>query len=292
MEKSAKFNLVRFGLLVSAFLLLVSCGNSRKTYVLTGRIISKLSSKQLLIVNNDDIPGFMPAMTMPYEVKDPDGFAQVQPEDVIRAEVVVEKPNQFYLEHLMVTGRSGAGSSPAGAARHVLMIGEKAPDIPLLNQDGKTVRFSQFKGKPVLLTFIYTRCPFPDFCPRLSGNFAEIYKQAATNAALTNAHLLSISFDPEHDRPKVLRDYGFSVAHTHESALFNRWEFAAPKAKDLPSIADFFALTLKPEGGMITHNLSTAVIGPDGKIVKWYHGSDWQPSDLIKDATAASAKKE
>ena len=112
MEKSAKSNLVRFGFLLSAFLLLVSCGNSRKTYVLTGRIISKLSSKQLLIINNDDIPGFMPAMTMPYEVKDPDGFAQVQPEDVIRAEVVVEKPNQFYLEHLMVTGRSGAGSSP------------------------------------------------------------------------------------------------------------------------------------------------------------------------------------
>jgi protein SCO1/2 len=102
---------------------------------------------------------------------------------------------------------------------------------------------------------------------------------------------LSVSFDPEHDTPKVLRDYGFSVAHTHEPALFSRWEFAAPPAADLPRISDFFALTIKPEGGMITHNLSTAVIGPDGRIVKWYHGSDWQPSDLIKDAAGARAPR-
>ncbi|PYX51455.1 MAG: redoxin, partial [Acidobacteria bacterium] len=88
-----------------------------------------------------------------------------------------------------------------------------------------------------------------------------------------------------------LRDYGFSVAHTHAPALFNRWEFAAPKTADLLNIANFFGLTVKSEGGLITHNLSTAVIGPDGKIVNWYHGSDWQPSDLIKDATAASASR-
>jgi protein SCO1/2 len=102
---------------------------------------------------------------------------------------------------------------------------------------------------------------------------------------------LSISFDPDHDAPKVLRDYGYSVAHTHEPALFSRWEFAAPTTSELPRVADFFALTIKPEGGMITHSLSTAVIGPDGKIVKWYHGSDWQPSDLIKDAGDASTQR-
>jgi protein SCO1/2 len=75
------------------------------------------------------------------------------------------------------------------------------------------------------------------------------------------------------------------VAHTSEPTLFNQWEFAAPLPRDLPHVADFFALTIQPQGETITHNLSTAVIGPDGKIVTWYHGSDWQPSDLIKDAT-------
>jgi protein SCO1/2 len=125
----------------------------------------------------------------------------------------------------------------------------------------------------------------------MSNNFAQIYKQMAGNPALAKAQLLSVSFDPEHDTPKVLRDYGFSMAHTQDAALFNSWQFAAPKPADLPKIADFFALTVKPEGGVITHNLSTAVIGPDGKIVKWYHGSDWQVSDLIRDAGEAAAPK-
>jgi protein SCO1/2 len=165
--------------------------------------------------------------------------------------------------------------------------GEEVPDFSFTNQSGKHISLKQYRGNVLLVTFIYTRCPFPDFCPRVSSNFAEIYKQLGAAPALTGAHLLSISFDPEHDTPKVLRDYGYSVAHVRDPALFGRWEFAAPGAADLPRLADFFALTVKPEGGLITHNLSTAVIGPNGKIVKWYHGSDWQPSDLIKEATQA-----
>jgi protein SCO1/2 len=170
--------------------------------------------------------------------------------------------------------------------------GEDVPDFLFTNQSGKRISVKQYRGKVLLVTFIYTRCPFPDFCPRVSGNFAEIYKQIGTNPALAGTHLLSISFDPEHDTAKVLRDYGFSTAHTHEAALFSRWEFAAPSAPDLPKIADFFALTVKPENGLITHNLSTAVISPDGKIAKWYYGSEWQVSDLIKDATDARVQKQ
>jgi protein SCO1/2 len=169
--------------------------------------------------------------------------------------------------------------------------GEDVPDFRFTNQSGKRISVKQYLGKVLIVTFIYTRCPFSDFCPRMSGNFAEIYKQVATNPALASTHLLSVSFDPEHDTPKVLRDYGFSVAHTRDAALFSRWEFAAPSAADLPKIADFFALTVKPENGLITHNLSTAVISPEGKIAKWYHGSEWQVSDLIKDATDARVQK-
>jgi len=110
-------------------------------------------------------------------------------------------------------------------------------------------------------------------------------------AAFCATQLLSISFDPEHDSPKVLRDYAHNVAHTQDVALFSRWQFATPSSADLPKIANFFALTVKPEGGLITHNLSTAVIGPDGKIVKWYHGGDWQPSDLIKDVASSAPTK-
>jgi protein SCO1/2 len=209
MMKMAKSRLARFGLTACAFLLLVSCRSSRKTCVLTGRVITKQPATQQLIIDNDDIPGFMGAMTMPYAVKDPDGFERVQPSDLIRADVVVEQPNQFHLEHLVVTGKSAAGASPEGPTRHVLMIGDKAPDVPLVNQDGKTLRFSQLKGKAVLLTFIYTRCPFPDYCPLLSRQFAAIQKELAKSPEdYKRTHLISVSLDPNYDKPPILRTYG------------------------------------------------------------------------------------
>lgn len=273
--------------------------SAQKRYPFTGRIVSVDSQAQSAIIDGDAIPGFMDAMAMPYKIKPAATLNHLIPGDSVSAEVVVvssgakndDAAPEYWLENVKVIAHIDPSHAPGASSLHMPAPGEEVPDFSFTNQSGKLISLKQYRGKVLFVTFIYTRCPFPDFCPRLSGNFAEIYKQAATNAALTNAHLLSISFDPEHDRPKVLRDYGFSVAHTHESALFNRWEFAAPRLADLPRLADFFALTIQPEGGTITHNLSTVVIGPDGKIVKWYHGGDWQPSDLIKDATAGSIPK-
>ena len=172
---------------------------------------------------------------------------------------------EYWLENVKTIAHVDAVPAAGANTLHMPTPGEDVPDFAFTNQGGKRISLKQYRGHVLLVTFIYTRCPFPDFCPRMSSNFAEIYKQVTTDPALAGTHLLSISFDPEHDTPKVLRDYGYSVAHTHEAALFSRWEFAAPSAADLPGIADFFALTIKPEGGVITHNLSTAVIGPDGK---------------------------
>jgi protein SCO1 len=273
--------------------------SAQKRYPFTGRIVSVDSQAQSAIIDGDAIPGFMDAMAMPYKIKPAATLNHLIPGDSVSAEVVVvssgakndDAAPDYWLENVKVIAHIDPSHAPGASSLHMPAPGEEVPDFSFTNQSGKLISLKQYRGKVLFVTFIYTRCPFPDFCPRMSGNFAEIYKQAATNAALTNAHLLSISFDPEHDRPKVLRDYGFSVAHTHESALFNRWEFAAPRLADLPRLADFFALTIQPEGGTITHNLSTVVIDPDGKIVKWYHGGDWQPSDLIKDATAGSVPK-
>ena len=273
--------------------------SAQKRYPFTGRIVSVDSQAQSAIIDGDAIPGFMDAMAMPYKIKPAATLNHLIPGDSVSAEVVVvssgakndDAAPDYWLENVKVIAHIDPSHAPGTSSLHMPAPGEEVPDFSFTNQSGELISLKQYRGKVLFVTFIYTRCPFPDFCPRMSGNFAEIYKQAATNAALTNAHLFSISFDPEHDRPKVLRDYGFSVAHTHESALFNRWEFAAPRLADLPRLADFFALTIQPEGGTITHNLSTVVIGPDGKIVKWYHGGDWQPSDLIKDATAGSVPK-
>jgi protein SCO1/2 len=299
---TASFRRVLFGLAFCSSLLLVSCHKSQpkvtKRYSFTGRIVSIDIQNQSAIIDGDKIPGFMDAMAMDYKIKPPTILNQLSPGDSIAAELVQTQPDEdenaapinYWLENVTVTAHAKKSPAASSSAMHMPAPGETVPDFVFTNQDGKRISLKQYRGKTLLITFIYTRCPFPDFCPRVSSNFAEIYKQLATNSSGADTHLLSISFDPEHDTPKVLRDYGFSVAHTREPALFSRWEFAAPSADDLPRIADFFALTVKPEGGLITHNLSTAVIGPDGKIVNWYHGSDWQVSDLIKDATLARNK--
>jgi protein SCO1/2 len=275
-----------------------SKGQATKRYHFTGKVESIESQSGSAFIYGDDIPGYMDSMGMSYKIKPVASLAQLSIGDLISADVVVVEADpkdlnaepDYWLENVKVTGHAKAPPAAAPNALHMPAPGEAVPDFAFTNQDNRRITFSQYRGKVLLVTFIYTRCPFPDFCPRVSGNFDEIYKQLGSNPALSDTYLLSLSFDPEHDTPKVLRGYGFSVAHTHDSALFHRWDFATPSLADLPKIADFFALTVKPEGGLITHNLSTAVIGPDGKIVKWYHGSDWQASDLIKDATEAHAK--
>jgi len=287
-------------LLVASAFFLSSCHSSgtsaAKRYPFTGRVVSIDNQAQSAIIDGDAVPGFMEAMAMAYKVKPAATLNHLLPGDSISAEVVVVRKNydaplDYWLENVKVIRHIDPSHAAGANSPHVPVPGEDVPDFSFINQSGKRISLKQYRGKVLLITFIYTRCPFPDFCPRVSSNFTEIYQQLDGNPVLANTHLLSISFDPEHDTPKILRDYGFSVSHTREPALFSRWEFAAPRAADLPQIADFFALTLKPEGGAITHNLSTAVIGPDGKIVKWYHGNDWQPSDLIKDAASAHEAK-
>jgi len=241
----------------------------------------------------------MEPMVMTYKIKPASTLKQLFPGDSVSAEIVVVEhdprdenaDSDYWLENVKVTGHSAQPPASGPKAFHIPSPGEEVPDFAFTNQDGKHISLHQFRGKVLMVTFIYTRCPFPDFCPRMSSNFAQIYKKVSSDTSLADTQLLSVSFDPKHDTPRVLREYGFSVAHTHDATLFRRWEFAAPKPDELSKVADFFALTVKPEGGMITHNLSTAVIGPDGKIVNWYHGGDWQVSDLIKDAAGARAAK-
>jgi protein SCO1/2 len=283
-------------LFVAASLSFFSChGPTAKRYPFTGRVVSIDSRTQSTVIDGDAVPGFMEAMLMPYKVKPAATLNHLLPGDSISADVVVVRKNDeapdYWLENVIFIRHNDTPQAAGANSVHMPAPGEEVPDFSFTNQSGKHISLKQYRGKILLVTFIYTRCPFPDFCPRVSSNFAEIYKELGANPALADTHLLSISFDPEHDTPKVLRDYGFSVAHTHEPALFSRWEFAAPRAADLLNVAGFFALTVKPEAGSITHNLSTAVIDPDGKIVKWYHGNDWRPSDLIKDVASAHGAK-
>jgi protein SCO1 len=259
-----------------------------KRYALTGTIVSIDRQAGTANIHNEPIKGFMDPMVMPYTIKPPSALGQLQPGDSITADVIVE-PDKYWLENVKVTAHARTPAAKPTATIHIPSQGEEVPDFKLVNQNGKRISLHQYHGETLLLTLIYTRCPFPDFCPRVSHEFAAIDREVRANPArYGKTHLLSISFDPVHDSPKVLREYGFSCAESKDPALFTHWEFSAIPQAELAEFADYFALTYKEEGGLITHSLSTAVIAPDGKMFKWYHGADWQASDLLEDIAAAS----
>jgi protein SCO1/2 len=270
--------------LASFFLLAALCGcqSSPTTYTLTGRVISKHPDQQQLIIDNDNIPGFMAAMTMPYDVKDPAGFQKVQPADVIRAVVVVGPNNQFWLEHLEVTGKAAARPASDASPRRVLMVGDKVPDVPMVNQDGKTMLFSQLKGKLLLLTFIYTRCPFPDYCPLISRQFSTIQNELGNNPVeFQNTHLISVSLDPDFDKPAVLREYGLKYMD-HNPAGFKHWDFVSTSAADLQVLTKEFGLDYSAQdNGQLSHTLNTILIARDGTVAEVWPGNEWRPPEIL-----------
>ena len=151
--------------------------------------------------------------------------------------------------------------------------GDAVPDFTLRNQDGRLVRLGQFRGKVLLVTFIYTRCPFADFCPKMSSNFAEIDKGlAADKSFYGRTHLLSVSFDPEYDTPKVLRSYGGAHTGRFTDEDFAHWDFAAPSVAELTQVEQWFDVGVTGtsiDPGSIQHSLSTVLIGKDGKVIAW-----------------------
>src|ERR1700728_682024 len=280
--------------LSTLFTLCAACSHNppqtaAKRYPFKGKVISVDKNAGTANIDNEPIAGFMDAMIMPYTSKPTFTLDHLQPGDTIAADVVVQAAdNKYWLENVKVIGHSETPAAKPTATMHIPAPGDDVPDFHLINQNGKRISLHQYRGQTLLLTLIYTRCPFPDFCPRVSHEFTAIDHQLRADPAhYGKTHLLSISFDPANDTPKVLRAYGFSCARSKDPALFTHWEFSAIPAEELPDFANYFALTHKEEGGQITHSLSTAVISPDGKIFKWYHGADWQASDLLQDIAAA-----
>ena len=257
-----------------------------KRYHLVGRVVSVDQQQASLNVDGEEIPGFMAAMTMPYPVHDTKALAALVPGDEITADVVVTKDGA-YLENIVVTKKTQPGAAkPSGASSHAPKQGEKVPDFEVIDQDGKPIRLSAFRGDVLLVTFVYTRCPFPDFCPLVSRNFAQVYAQLRRNPAIDSArvHLLTLSFDSSHDTPAVMKKYAHTFDETTGGNPFDRWGFATVPKKQLADVADFFGLYYNFSRDQITHSLSTTVINPDGTVYKWYEDSNWKPADLIDDA--------
>ncbi len=257
-----------------------------KIYHLRGKVVSTDAAKGEVTVNHEAIPGFMEAMTMPYKLKDASILGELHPGDGITADLLVSQDPDadVLLDHIVVVAQAKPDYRPA-VSYHVPVPGDAVPDFKLRNQDGRPIHLGQFHGKSLVITFIYTRCPLPEFCPRVTRNFASLDKLLAANPALyAKTHLLSVSFDPEHDTPERLRAYGATYIGSDAKNAFAHWDFAVPQKPVLTEMAKFFDLGMTNNAdSTITHTLSTTLIGPDGKVVRFYPGNEWTPEQVLAD---------
>jgi protein SCO1/2 len=271
-----------------------SSAQNFKTYKLRGKVVATNSASGEVTLNHEAIPGFMDAMTMPYKLKDASILSELHPGDMITADVLVSQDPDadVLLDHIVVVAQGKPDYRPT-VSYHVPTQGDAVPDFKLRNQDGKPIRLAQFKGKALLVTFIYTRCPRPDFCPRVTRNFAQVNKElAATPGIYAKTHLLSVSFDPEHDTPERLRAYGEQYIGSGAAGAFAHWDFAVPDKPVLKEMAQFFDVGISSGADdTITHTLSTTLIGPDGRVVKFYPGNEWTAEQVAADVKETVAGK-
>ena len=251
--------------------------SNAKHYDIEGTVVSVDAAAKEITIAHKAIPGYMDAMTMPYKIKQDWPLKVAKPGDLLRGDLVVTDDSSV-IDNLSLT--QGSPNAPSAAGSHLPQAGTEVPDFTFVNQDGKKVKLSSLKGGPVLLTFIYTRCPLPDYCIRMSNNFGEVAKRLKGNPAVwKKAHLLSVSFDPEFDKPSVLKTYGKSYAGSIDPK-FEHWQFVTGTPEEIKKAADFFGLVYDPQNGQYIHSLRTALIGADGKVIEVVHGNEWKPEDM------------
>jgi protein SCO1/2 len=258
----------------------VSGGERR--YPIEGQVVAVDPAMHTLTLDHRDIPGYMTAMTMSFTVRDGWVFNVVHPGDVVQATLVVD--HDSVLENVAVTQSRSAADLSSTSPMHLPQRGEAVPDFALVDQNGRPIHLGQFRGEPLLVTFIYSRCPVPDYCIRMSNNFAEVARtvQKSGPGAFAKLQMLSVTIDPGFDDPKVLRDYGKNYAADVDPKL-KHWTFATGSPEQIRQTAEFFGLSYASQSGQIIHNLRTALVDADGKIHELYSGNRWKPAEVAQE---------
>ena len=292
-----KFVFITITLLLS--LTAYNCGGAKpqaqvRRFDLKGKIVSFDKGQQQIIIAHEDIPGLMEAMTMPFTLRDADAYDVMKASDEIQATLVVENgSSRFWLENPVITQViSGDKTTANEITSSEPQPGAEVPDFSLVNQDNKPVGLENYRGQFLLVTFIYTRCPLPDYCTLMSNNFAEINRTIQNDRSLQGkVQLLSVSVDPERDTPQVLRSYGAAHTENYSTEKFATWEFLTGKPNEVKKLATFFGLSYTPDGDQIIHSLRTALVSPEGKFLKMYRGNEWKPSAVIADVQSELDKR-
>ena len=249
------------------------------TYQTRGLVLRVEPASRTLTVSHDPIIGYMEAMVMPFQVRDPKQIRGVRPGDVVSFRVRSRKSGTEIdrIKPLSAAG-ADAGLTMTPSVSTLIQPGESVPDFTLTDQTGARISLASLRGQVVVITFVYSRCPLPDYCPRMVNNLAAVRKryQDLMGRDLT---LLTVTFDPKYDTPEVLRNfarrYGGNVTG---------WHFLTGSPEEVAAVCASFGIEYWPDQGLITHTLQTAVIGRDGRLRASVEGrgfSGRQLADLV-----------
>lgn len=256
-------------------------------YEMEGMVLGASAITRQVTIEQQAIRGFMPAMNAVYAVANPAVLRMLKPGDQIEGEVLDPADgNEFQLEHIAIKSQPRDAIAPSALPPHQLLLGETVPDVPLVDQDGTPVDFSRYRGKAILLTFIDSRCT--EDCPVLTKRFERVNTLLrADPKAYAGSHLMSISIDPAYDTPPVLRRYGLGYLDGN-TAAFSHWEFVRLTPANLKRLATDFGVVYYQTKDDIDHTMTTALIGPDGTLLKTWSGDGWDPATVEKAVAAAA----
>ena len=266
-----------------------SAPEAPRQYELEGQILAIRPEQNEVLIKHGDIKDFMPGMTMPFKVRDPALLVGRLPGDLVKASLRVAETDAW-LASLEKTGAApltDTATIPAASFVTPLKPGDLAPDTALVDQTGGSFSLADWSGSAAAVTFIYVRCPLPQFCPLLDRRFAEVQRLITEDAALRErAQLLSVSFDPDVDTPPRLEAHARTLRA--DPAI---WRFATAPREVVDRFAATFGVNvIREPDSTITHNMRTVVIGPDRRVVSVYEGSDWTPADITSDMQRVLAR--
>lgn len=261
-----------------------SCRRDRsneRRYDLKGKVVLVEKEKQLVTISHADVKGYMPAMTMPFTVPSEADLEILAPDDQVTATLVVDGSHSWLEQLIIVKQSTNPSTLPAVVTAKE---GDEIPNYTLRNQNDREIRIQNYRGKVLLLTFIYTRCPIPDYCTLMSNNFAQIDRALGQDPELySKTHLLSVSIDPAYDTPEVMRSYGGAHTERYQNETFAHWEFAVAKDDETKKMAEFFGLRYYPQKDEIIHGLRTVIVTPEGKVAKIYKDNKWTPEEVMSE---------
>jgi protein SCO1 len=260
-----------------------------RAFDVRGVVISVEPERRMVRIRHEEIPGYMAAMVMPFEVKD-----RVELEGLVAGDVVTFRMlvtvDDGWIDTVKRVGHEPVPKAMAGPRQvrmvESLKVGDVVPDYAFTNQFGEAFRLSQFRGKALGVVFFFPRCPYPTFCPRMSANFAEAGKRlGAVGSGVTNWHLLSISFDPGHDTPAVLRAYAEGYGYDP-----GYWTFATGDMMEIDALTEQLGMEFGRDGEFFSHNARTLIMDPGGRVSQVLTGNTWRAEALAEGMAVAAGR--